>query len=356
MKRYILEYDSYDEVLVLLGREIPHEHLEHVSTIIIDLYEEEYEAIKEAGYNIVENNYDIEPLDSPSTIGYYIPPIFATTDEPPPFNGYMGVPASHTAGFDGTGVKIGLLGSGTSVGAAATVPTLIFQDYTGLGMVDISPSHEGRGTLCIGQMLQLTTLVPKPYGIAKGCQLYNIKCYPGGTAEFIQGVNYCIANNIDIINISFSLGSGMDTALNAAMAAGIIVVCSSGNILGDYVNHPANVEGVIAVNGLACNTGVVFGSSLSLDGHTQVTVTSYHGGHYQTFSGGTSQAAWMLSAVLAIYKQKYPSLNTQKAIHLLKRRAKPLSGYTYDRVSYTSTLGVLEDYITGAGFLAPLNT
>lgn len=348
MKKYILEYNTHDEVIALLGREIPHEHLEHVSTIILDLYEDEYLAIKEAGYNIVENNYDIEVL--------YTPPTFATTGEPPPFNEYMGVPASHAAGFDGTGVSIGLLGSGTSVGAAATVPTLIFQDYTGLGMVDISPSHEGRGTLCIGQMLQLNTGVPKPYGIAKGCQLYNIKCYPGGSAEFIQGINYCIANNIDIINISFNLGSGMNTAINAALAAGIIVVCASGNSLATQVAHPANIPGVICLSGLQCNTGVLFGSYLTPDSSTNVTIVNYHGGHYQTFSGGTSQAAWMLSGILAIYKQKYPSLTTEKAIHLLKRRAKQLTGYTYNRTSNTSTKGVLENYETGAGFLAPINT
>ena len=45
MEKYIIEYTDYNEILGLLGHEITHSKLENVSTIIVDLTEEEYETL-----------------------------------------------------------------------------------------------------------------------------------------------------------------------------------------------------------------------------------------------------------------------------------------------------------------------
>lgn len=347
MKKYIIEYELYDDILGLLGYEIPHSNLENVSTIIVDLTEEEYEALVGADIKIIENSNNIKLLYAPSNIAHI--------GEPPSINDYFNVDSAHTAGFDGTGVKVAILDSGCNDLHAATVPTLIRQDYTGLGANGDTQVHGSRGCLIIGQMLDFYTPYPsKEYGIAHGCQLYSMRVHgAGGIAAIINAIDWCIGNDIDIINISLEvLDATLTTAINAALAANIIVVCASGNILANNVAHPANIPGVIAVNAVEYNNaGTAFGSYLTVNGDTQITITTYNGGHYQTFTGGTSQAAFQISGLLAIYKQKYPTLNTQKAIRLLQKRALKMDNYTYNITGTNTTL----NYQTGAGFVASLN-
>lgn len=353
MKKYIIEYEDYDDILGLLGHGVPHSNLEHVTTVIVELTNEEYEALVGAGINIVENELDKAILlYAPPNIPFRSYPV-----NPPDINVYARIPQSHAAGFDGTGVKVALLGSGCQDSNAALCgPTLIRQDYTGLGVED-DYSHESRGC-CIGLQrysffspgLEVTT------GMSYGCTLYSMRTLEGGNAAVIDAVNYCIANGIHIINCSFDTGTstGLETAMNAAMAAGIIVVCASGNSIGTQIAHPANIPGVIAVNAVSYDdAGTPFGSYITSDGHIQITVTWYNGGHYEFFAGGTSQAAWMTSFILAHYKQKYPSLDTSKAANILRRRALPLDGY--DPAISSPSRGKLAHYQTGAGFIASIN-
>lgn len=345
MEKYIIEYDTYEDILALLGHGVPHTNLANVTTVIVDLTTEEYEALVGAGINIIEN----QPCGL-----LYAPSNIPSTSTPPPINTYLNVTNAHLAGFDGTGVNIALLDSGCNDVHAATVPTLVRQDYTGLGADGDAFIHGSRGCLIVGQKLNFfTPFAQVDTGIVHGCQLYCMRVIEGGGASVISAISWCIANNIHIINMSIFLLQDVTTAVNAAIAAGIIVICASGNSTGTNMTHPANIPGVIAVNGVQFNNaGVAFGSYVTDDAHTQVTVTNYNGGSFQTFVGGTSQACFMVTGLVAIYKQKYPTLNTQKAIHLLRRKALPMDGYTYS-VSSTSK-NVLLNYETGAGFLAPL--
>lgn len=348
MKKYILEYTDYDAIVALLGHSIPYTNYEHVTTVVVDLYQEEYLAITNAGYTIFENI-----ILTPDSL-CAVPEIQPNIGTPPPFLTYANIFNSHLAGFTGAGVSVALLDTGCNDVHAATVPTLIRQDYTGLGADGDLFTHGSRGCLIVGQILDFyTPFATVNYGIARGCQLYSMRCFDGGTASYIAAINYCIANGIDIMNFAISSLSGLTTAINAAIAAGIIVVSASGNNTATQIQPPSTITGVICVNAVLGTTGVVGGSHLTSNGHTQVTITNYNNGHYQTYMGGTSQASMMVSAILAIYKQKYPTLNQQKATNLLKRKALQMDGYTYNVTS--TSRGVLENYVTGAGFISPIN-
>lgn len=358
MKKYIIEYGDYDEIISILNNHIPHTNLDKVTTVIIDLYEDEYIAIKKAGYNIKEDRFvmgsDALCYTPTDMLGSQVPP----TD----LLNYYNVWNSHAAGFTGAGVKVALIDTGQHDNHHAAAPAVTRHDFTiGQTGSNLEPqSHGGRGCIHIGQTNLFTgTSTPGAaalYGIAYGCDLHSMRVMEDDTSLYnssvISAIDYCIANNFDIINISLSMGSGLDLAVYSALAAGIIVVCASGNNVFGSVAHPADVLGVIAVN--AWDTGAVAGSHITGDNETKVTIVNYISGH-TSFAGGTSQGAFMLTGLLAIYKQKYPSLNTEKAVHLLKRRALTIDGFTYDRVSVTNTKGILENYQTGAGFIAPIN-
>lgn len=349
MKKYILEYTTHDEILALLGREIPHEHLEHVSTIIVDLYEDEYNAIKESGYKIIENQPAKLlqfPANLPATRSYPTLPSY--------IDSYHKLTETHEAGFKGTGIKVAVLDTGCNISGVTICDTIQRIDI-GYG-VDDNANHGGKICCILGQVRSAFTGLTVNTGICYEADIYSYRVFDGGNIGVIAGINDCISRGVDIINISLDAGGGCDAAIAAAIAAGIIVVCASGNSDAASVAHPANILGVIAVNGVLYDNAIVpFGSYITDDTHTQVTITTYVNGAYEHILGGTSEGAGHITGLLALYKQKYPTLNTPKAVHLLKRKALPIDGFVYALPSYTLTKGVLENYQTGAGFISPIN-
>lgn len=351
MKKYIIEYDLYDDLLALLGHGVPHTNVGggNVSTVIVDLYDEEYEALIGAGIQIIPNTVSKLLYTAPTM------PLRGLPDTYSPINDFLNITNSHIAGFDGTGVKVAVLDTGANDSAVTVTPSLIRMDFTGTGVQD-DFNHGGKGCNIIGQVNSaFTPYSPISYGgTAKGCQVYSLKVYPGGASEMIAAVSWCISNNIDVINISMDVGGGMTSAINSALAAGIIVVCASGNSPSSWIAHPANIPGVLCINGVTGDDpSIPFGSHMTFDGSVGVTGIMYDVGAAQTYLGGTSQSAFIISALMAVYKQKFPSLNCAKAINLLRRKALKMDGYIYSTSS--STIQTKLNYETGAGFIGPIN-
>lgn len=351
MKKYIIQYKDYNNVLSLLGHEIPHYNISNINTLVVDLTEEEYEALMGANINIIEEQ-------KPKLC--YIPDVIPLRGYPDPYNplnDFLNITPAHSAGFDGTGVTIGIMDTGCNDGGLLACPTLIRQDYTGTYVQD-DYNHGGKAINIIGQTH--STIAPNnpiSYGgLAHGAQLYSMKVFQDGTegiTPILNAISWAISNDINIINISIDYGGGLTSAINSALAAGIIVVCASGNSSIQPMAHPANIPGVIAVNGVDVSTPtVIFGSYLNNSGENDVTITTYNAGSAESFLGGTSQCAYHVTGLLAIYKQKYPSLDTPKAINLIQRKALEMDGYTYDIDS--GLINKLLNYETGGGFLAPL--
>lgn len=357
MKKYIIQYEDYDDILSILGHDIPHSNLDNVTTVIVDLYDDEYEALTATGMNILEDAVGTEEdwLFTPGALSNsQNPPTTVLT--------YYNLTNAHAAGFDGSGVKIGIIDTGQHDNHHAAAPAVIRHDFT-LGQsgtsIEVTP-HGGRACMIIGQTNQFTgTSTPGAsalFGFAYGAEIHSMRVEEDSgsfyASSIIAALNYAVANGFHIVNMSFQITNGaFDNALQACLDAGIIVVCASGNSTLANMAYPARYPGVISVNGW--NNSVspkVFGSYLNTP--NPVTVTNYHQG-CATFAGGTSQAAFMLTGLLGLYKQKYPSLDTPKAINLLRKKALQMDGFTYD--IETITQGILIDDQTGAGFVAPLN-
>lgn len=349
-KKHLITYEEYEHVLAMIGQDAEHKHYENVGVVSIDLTMEEAQGLRDAGL-IVEKNTAVKLLSTPV-----------------PFNPSYGIPPQNLAyyypndpflaGFDGSGVKVAIIDTGCNDATAAACPGITRLDFTGLGPGD-NQGHGSKGCLTVGQQLNFyTPFETELWGMAPKCSLYSMRAIEGGVDAFVAAIDYGISIGIDIMNFSVSIGPvlSLRTAIQAAVDAGIIVVCASGNVfVGSEMAYPAQFPGVLAISSIFTITGELFGSYITGDGHTALTVVNYNGGAAQTFISGTSGAAFTMSGLMAMYKQKYPGLNSARAINLLQRRALPMDGYTYDDSIDSTTLGILLNYQTGAGFTAPLN-
>lgn len=90
-------------------------------------------------------------------------------------------------------------------------------------------------------------------GVAPDVELYDVRAFGSdGTAnisDIVQGINWAIEHNMDIINMSFGTSEdnfAMRNAINRAANAGITLVASAGNN-GGALEYPAAYKGVISV-------------------------------------------------------------------------------------------------------------
>jgi subtilisin family serine protease len=104
------------------------------------------------------------------------------------------------------------------------------------------------------------------HGVAPEATLIPVKVLgasgSGSIPSIVAGIEWCIDNKIDIINMSLGTNqysSSMHAAIQKAASAGIIIVCASGNdhsILasGETIDYPANLSEVIAVGAINLHT------------------------------------------------------------------------------------------------------
>ena len=137
------------------------------------------------------------------------------------------------------------------------------------------------------------------------------------TASMIEGINYAVANGADIINISFGgYGAPIDEeedAIQAAVAAGVTIICAVGNDKLNYAAYPAAYEDAIAVSGLGMIGGTLqfdasysnYGAEIDISAPGTDVYSTAIGGGYGTRKG-TSMAAPNVVGVAALIKSINP--------------------------------------------------
>lgn len=140
-----------------------------------------------------------------------------------------------------------------------------------------------------------------------------------GTANDIaEGIRYAIDQEIDAINMSLSgeYSEAIDTAVQEAAQAGIVVVAASGNGGGNAdMNYPAALDNVLSVGSVSKSDQVYAGSNTGetvdlVAPGVGVVSTSLAGdlgdetGYYTTGTG-ISYAAPHVAAVAALYKAQH---------------------------------------------------
>lgn len=166
----------------------------------------------------------------------------------------------------GLGIKVGVIDSGIDY----THPDL---DANYAGGIDFKDDDDdpfdedfGHGTHVAGIIGAEDNNIPSIIGVAPKVSLYAVRVINkhGGTdSDVIAGMDWCVENEMDVINLSVGSldgSSAIEQATNRVWDAGIIVVAAAGNWLWKwlplpprwhtYVQAPARYENSIAVANL----------------------------------------------------------------------------------------------------------
>ncbi|MBI4267820.1 MAG: S8 family peptidase [Chloroflexi bacterium] len=217
----------------------------------------------------------------------------------------------------GAGVKVAIIDTGID----KDHPDLVGNIKGGRNFVvirgKVNPNQwdddNGHGTHVAGTVAAVNNTIGV-IGVAPQASLYAVKVLnrngAGSLSDVINGIDWAIANGMDIINMSLGTSSdslSLHIAVDAAYAAGIVVVAAAGNS-GDTdpdndVGYPAKYSSVIAV---AATDNTNTRASWSSDGpEVEVSapgvsvLSTYKGGGYATGSG-TSMASPHIAGIAAL--------------------------------------------------------
>lgn len=241
-------------------------------------------------------------------------------------------------GLTGAGVKVAVLDNCfRNVGTPGVSETWVAFDHS-YNFIDDNTDVDG--TNDHGNFV--LTAIKSSHGLAPGATVYALKAQADdGTpneAAMIAALQYCIDNDIDIVNISTQYSTtSFDAKVLEVVAAGIVVVASSGNSETVATTaKPAGLTGVIAVNAIS-ETGEA----------TLLNVNPPSGGHginiaasgvdcyvigragVLTTSNGTSFSAPWIVGCFAIYKERYPTMTNHAVMQLILDRAIKQPNTTY---------------------------
>ncbi|ELS63147.1 minor extracellular protease epr [Bacillus inaquosorum KCTC 13429] len=217
------------------------------------------------------------------------------------------------AGLTGKDVKIAVIDSGISPhddlsiagGFSAVSYTSSYKDDNGHGTHVagiIGAKHNGYGI----------------DGIAPEAQIYAVKALDqngsGDLQGLLQGIDWSIANGMDIVNMS--LGTTSDSqilhdAMDKAYEQGVLLVAASGNDgNGKPVNYPAAYSSVVAVS--ATNEKNQLASFSTTGDEVEFSapgtnITSTYLNQFYATGSGTSQATPHAAAMFALLKQRDPA-------------------------------------------------
>lgn len=224
----------------------------------------------------------------------------------------VGAPALHAEGNFGQGVKIAVIDTGID----ATHPELAASYRGGINLLDpamppLDDSWNGHGTHVAG-VLAAAADGDGVVGVAPAAELYAVKVSDGSgygsISTLIAGLEWAIANQIDVANISLGTSASslaLEQACQAAYDTGMLLVAAAGNTKnsGGSVLYPAAYAQVIAVSAAAPDDSAVYISAVG----PEIELAAPGGNIYSTVPGGsyaaltgTSQAAPHVSGVAAL--------------------------------------------------------
>ncbi|SNZ03807.1 Subtilase family protein [Terribacillus aidingensis] len=216
-------------------------------------------------------------------------------------------------GLTGKGVKVAVMDSGIS-----PHPELAIAG--GYAAVDYTTSYaddKGHGTHVAG-IIGAKHDQQGIDGIAPDAALFAVKVLDekgeGTLSDLLEGIDWAIANDMDIVNLSIGSADtrqAMEDAMEKAYQAGILLVSASGNEgAGHPVEYPAAYDAVIGVSATDVHNNIAafstVGREVEFAAPGKDIASTYLDSEYKLMSG-TSQATSHVTAMLALLKQQYPS-------------------------------------------------
>jgi subtilisin family serine protease len=153
-------------------------------------------------------------------------------------------------GYRGKGVKVAVIDSGADIKHKNLYNIHTGFDAVADNLVSWSTDTVFHGTHCAGVIAGVYNNGMGIRGFAPDAEVHVCKIFPGGRfSHLISALDYCIQNNVDVINLS--LGSDnpseiVEQRIRLAKQLGIACIVAAGNS-GGPVQYPASSPNVLAV-------------------------------------------------------------------------------------------------------------
>lgn len=193
----------------------------------------------------------------------------------------------------------------------------------------------GHGTAMAGIIAAEGNNAEGIVGVAFNAQLLPIKVADAmgvaSVADVAAGIDLALQRGARVINLSMGTPVGSQallTAVNRALAAGVVVVASAGN---DPVHHemfPAAYPGVLSSTVLSdqgeLGYEAVIAEGVDVGAPVEETVTTLPGDVYG-FVGGSSAAAAYTSGVAALVASRDPTLTGAQVAQIVRQAQDPIA-------------------------------
>jgi subtilisin len=237
---------------------------------------------------------------------------------------------SRTTGYR---VKVGVIDTGVDFNH----PDLRHSLERGINLLHrmaLPQDDNGHGTHISGTIAAANELHGM-IGVAPRAIVYPIKAFDhNGTAfvsDIILGIEWCIRNQMNVVNMSFGMKTRSKSLLNAvnyAYRSGVLIVASSGNDgrIGD-IDFPARYNKTISVGATNQQRRIATFTNRSglIDIYApgQHIVSAWLRGKHREMSG-TSMATSHVTGAIALLLALKPGLSPAQIKAIIKKSARPL--------------------------------
>ncbi|MGN4931962.1 S8 family serine peptidase [Bacillus cereus group sp. MYBK14-1] len=244
----------------------------------------------------------------------------------------------------GAGVKIAIIDSGCDNSHPLLKHVKLGRDFS--GDPDVNGWNKdviGHGTHCAGIITAYSSDNNFLSGFAPKAEVHILRIFPGGEggySKLIDALNYCIENQIDVINLSLGVDAGsnpfVEQKLELATNNGIACIASAGNKIGGKVFYPASSPYTLAVaavgnlkelqpytwdstnvqteftadDGIFVPSFSCSGPEVDVCGPGVGIISTYPGGTFKPDTG-TSMAAPHITGLSALFLAHHPLFQTQ---------------------------------------------
>lgn len=214
----------------------------------------------------------------------------------------------------GEGIKVAVLDTGIDLDHQDLVSN-IKGNINCINPRKSGDDDNGHGTHVAGIIAAINNQIGV-VGVGPKIYLYAVKVLDrsgsGWLSDIIEGLDWCIKNGIQVVNLSLGASSGNQSfydAIKKTYQAGIVIVAAAGNngLSGGAVDYPAKYPETIAVSAVGQYTnGILYFADFSSYG-PEVDIcapgvsikSTYNNGFYETLSG-TSMATPHVSGVAGL--------------------------------------------------------
>ncbi|NLI13368.1 MAG: S8 family peptidase [Peptococcaceae bacterium] len=232
----------------------------------------------------------------------------------------------------GSRVKVAVIDTGIDTGH----PDL--KIYGGINTINKEKSYKddnGHGTHVAGIIAALNNRVGV-IGVAHDAMLYAVKVLgadgSGNLSDIIEGLEWCINNNIQVVNMSLGTDEAEDLfheAIKHVYNAGIFIVAAAGNSgpRDNTISYPAKYPEVAAVAASSQFDQIAFfssrGAEVDLVAPGVNIYSTYRGRSYRKLSG-TSMAAPHVAGAAALVLAKKGVMSPDKLLSHLKETSQDM--------------------------------